>query len=97
MFQRHLMLMAYGRPAGGLHAPQISKDATATGVMDMTIQQVSEFLRQNGFERYVSLFVENEIDGATLSQLDSPTLQELGINPGLERAKLIGKIKKLGQ
>ena len=56
---------------------------------------VRRWLHDNGFERFVDLFQENEIDGEALLYLDDGDLEKLGIAMG-PRKKLLKAIAGLG-
>ena len=62
----------------------------------LSVADITEFLKTDGkLEQYVSLFEENEIDGAILFSYTKETLQtDLGIANGLHCAKIVTKFKK---
>ena len=58
--------------------------------------KVSDWLVANGFERFVDLFAENEVDGDALRELTDAHLKELGIPLGA-RVKLLKAITRLAE
>jgi hypothetical protein len=58
------------------------------------MRDVSSWLVDNGFERFVDLFVSNDIDGVVLRDLTDGHLKELGIPLG-SRLKLLKAIATL--
>ena len=60
------------------------------------MQDVAAWLIENGFERLVDLFAENEVDGGVLRELTDVHLKELGISLGA-RIKLLKAIAALGE
>ena len=57
---------------------------------------VSAWLIDNGFERFVDLFAENEVDGEVLRELTDDHLKELGLPFG-SRVKLLKAVSALGK
>ena len=68
--------------------------AVATKTYQSDMWDVSSWLVENGFDRFVDLFVNNEIDGAVLRDLTDEHLKELGIPLG-SRLKLLKAIARL--
>ena len=57
---------------------------------------IAAWLRDLGFERYVSAFHENEIDWQVLPKLTSEDLREIGVAAIGHRRKLLDAIAALG-
>ncbi|RKP23047.1 sterile alpha motif/pointed domain-containing protein [Syncephalis pseudoplumigaleata] len=60
-------------------------------------QQVAAWLTENHFGHYVDTFIENDVDGQVLVELDNTLLKELGVPTVGERVKLMVALKKLRQ
>lgn len=59
----------------------------------MSVDDVAQLLEMGKLSKYVELFREKEIDGATLQELDIDAFEELGVK-GIDRSKMIGIIKR---
>ena len=92
MFQQTLLLLV-GKPGQSHNNP--SSSTNARPVLDWDAERVHVFLNENNFSDYSEAFLANGIDGATVTQLDHAALEELGVKSALQRAKLLGQIKKL--
>eukprot|EP00118_Oscarella_pearsei_P023946 m.294339 g.294339 ORF g.294339 m.294339 type:complete len:5643 (+) comp40744_c0_seq7:98-17026(+) len=60
----------------------------------MSVDDVSFWLADIGFGKYAENFKEEAVDGGTLQELDQDGLKEVGIKSGLDRAKILNKIRK---
>ncbi len=57
-----------------------------------TVAEVGDWLARRGFERWVQVFADNEIDGDALRELSEAHLKELGVPLG-PRVKLLRAIE----
>ena len=72
-----------------------SSSTKSRPVDDWDVERVQVFLHENNFSDYAEAFLENGIDGATLTELDRAALEELGVKSAVQKAKLLGQIKRL--
>lgn len=74
----------------------IAGAATASsGVVSWSTAQVLVWLQKQQMGKYSHLFMEHQIDGATLLHLGRDELADLGVKHGLDRAKIAGAVQKL--
>ena len=62
-------------------------------VGSMSAMDVGQFLKDIKLEVYAELFIENDIDGDILKDLNEKDLEELGVKKGFERKKILKKFK----
>jgi hypothetical protein len=58
-------------------------------------QQVANWLKENQFGHYANIFIDNDINGEVLLELNNGLLKELGINTVGERVKLMIALRRL--
>lgn len=63
-------------------------------VKSWSVNRVAQFLSDNGFEKYKSIFSDNHIDGEALLELNYDILKEMGISTVGDRARILVAIKK---
>ncbi|XP_078355942.1 uncharacterized protein LOC144640732 [Oculina patagonica] len=105
--EQHLMTMSIiskaflpGMPSTALHPvkevvhsePSTSKE---TGLLSMTVAQVSDMLKYLNLGEYINLFEKESIDGAMLSFLNMEGLVQLGITNALHASRILGHVAKL--
>ena len=64
-------------------------------LIDMDVQTVANALLQISMGKHSEKFIDLELDGATLSQLNASDLQQIADIPKLDAAKIIGHLSKL--
>ena len=77
---------------------QIPNNGTVNSTLSQfktwNIQQVGEWLAQNGFKEYRDFFVKHKISGDLLMDLNYNTLGDIGVVSVGERARILQAIKK---
>ena len=59
----------------------------------LTIDDVTEFLKEIKLGEYVGLFCDNDVDGELLIELTDEDLKGLGVKNSFHRRKIIRKFK----
>ena len=77
------------RPGASVGPPSVS------GAVSWSTAEVLVWLEKQRMGKYAHLFEEHQIDGATLLHLGRDELADLGVNNGLDRAKIAGAVRKL--
>ena len=96
---------AFGIGGGGPGAMGMDREipvamATATGAQmgggggGESAFDISRVLDEMGLQQYSGRFLKEGIDGNIMRQLDDASLQELGVDSGLGRAKILGWINR---
>ncbi|XP_028394592.1 uncharacterized protein LOC114518802 [Dendronephthya gigantea] len=64
------------------------------GLLQLTVEQVSDMFCQMNMDQYKQCIQDNEIDGAVLAFLSDEGLNAIGINNALHRAKILAMVSK---
>ena len=59
----------------------------------LSIDDIAQFLRQIKLEKYVEMFMENDVDGEMLMTLNQEDLKFIGIVNTFHQKKIIGQFQ----
>jgi hypothetical protein len=99
MWRTTMLAMMSPRAVGAPSLSSATATATTTAtasptLVDMSVADVSKFLRGHGYDQNMATFELNCVDGAMLKHANHELLEALGMPCVIQRAKLLGLITK---
>ena len=75
--------------------PAPTSDSDLSAAADkITPEDISDYLRSLKLDQYVEEFLENEIDGTALYDIDNDTLESMGVDTKKDRIKIKTRFKR---
>ena len=76
-----------------LAGPKESQRDLSEVAKTLSVDDIAKFLRQIKLEKYVQMFVENDVDGKMLLTLNQEDLKFIGIVNTFHHKKIIGQFQ----